>query len=301
MVALQADIIGALTLEVLRGNPSAFKERIHMARPHSGQLEVAERLRRLLHSENNPSEIAENNHKKGQDPYSLRCIPQVHGIAHDTIKFVRSILTTELNSATDNPLIFEDVEDIVSNGNFHGEYPGKALDYLAIGIHEIAQISECRLERLMDNTFSGLPSFLVKEGGLNSGFMIVQFSAASLVSENKVLCHPSTVDSIPTSACQEDHVSMGAFAARKALRVIEHVEQVVAMELMACCQAMEFLKPLKPTAPLQEVYNLLRTVVEPLERDRYMASDIEAATKLLQNGQVWDVVKPYLDDQHSHE
>jgi histidine ammonia-lyase len=303
MIALQADAISALTLDVLRGTARPFVHNIHKVRPHKGQIEVAERLRRLLHSDKNPSQISESHRfcEKVQDAYSLRCIPQVHGIVHDTIEFCQIILTTELNSATDNPLIFEELEEVISNGNFHGEYPGKVLDYLAIGVHELAQISERRLERLLNKDFSGLPPFLVKEGGLNSGFMMVQVTAASLVSENKVLCHPSTVDSIPTSGGQEDHVSMGGFAARKALRVIEHVEQVLAMEYMAACQAMEFLKPLSSSSPLQEIYKLLRTVVNPLDRDRYMAADIEAVTKLLQNGEVWDIIEPYLQGVSTEE
>jgi histidine ammonia-lyase len=204
---------------------------------------VAGRLRALLHSDLNRSEIAgkishsflnanaplfrsesHRNCGKVQDAYTLRCVPQVHGVVHDTIEFVKGIIGTEINSATDNPLVFSDVEEVISGGNFHGEYPAKVLDYLAIAIHELAQISERRLERLVNHELSGLPTFLTRNGGLNSGFMTVQLCAASLVSENKVLCHPSSADSIPTSCNQEDHVSMGGFAARKALKVVEHTE-----------------------------------------------------------------------------
>jgi len=178
-----------------------------------------------------------------QDAYTLRCVPQVHGVVHDTIEFVKSVLGTEINSATDNPLVFSDVEEVISGGvlygkktnvetnlkfillgNFHGEYPAKVLDYLAIATHELAQMSERRLERLVNHELSGLPTFLTRNGGLNSGFMTVQLCAASLVSENKVLCHPSSADSIPTSCNQEDHVSMGGFSARKALKIVEHTE-----------------------------------------------------------------------------
>ena len=191
-----------------------------------------------------------------------------------------------MNSATDNPLVFADREEIISGGNFHGEYPAKALDYLAIAVHELAQMSERRLERLVNNQLSGLPTFLTPDGGLNSGFMTVQLCAASLVSENKVLCHPSSCDSIPTSCNQEDHVSMGGFAARKALTIVEHVEAVLAMELMAACQGMEFLKPLVSTAPLNKVYQLVRTVAAPLIEDRYMQPEIEACIDLLRANKV---------------
>uniref|UniRef100_A0A158P7X9 Histidine ammonia-lyase n=1 Tax=Angiostrongylus cantonensis TaxID=6313 RepID=A0A158P7X9_ANGCA len=231
-IARQGDVIAALSLDILKGTTRAFDPDIHRLRPHKGQDISARRLRSLLHSDANPSQIAEShrNCNKVQDAYTLRCVPQVHGIVHDTIEFVRRIITTEMNSATDNPLIFADREEIISGGNFHGEYPAKALDYLAIAVHELAQMSERRLERLVNNQLSGLPTFLTPNGGLNSGLMTVQLCAASLVSENKVLCHPSSVDSIPTSCNQEDHVSMGGFSARKALTVVEHVEAVCSWE-----------------------------------------------------------------------
>ncbi|XP_064632545.1 histidine ammonia-lyase-like isoform X1 [Lineus longissimus] len=242
-IARQADIVAALTMEVLKGNPTAFDSAVHAARPHKGQIEVARRFRSVLPSEMHPSEIATDHRKRvkflAQDAYTIRCCPQVHGIVNDTIEFVRSTLTTEMNSATDNPLVFPDRNEIISAGNFHGEYPAKVLDYLAIGIHELANISERRLERLMNPAYSNrslpenpnydetpkMPAFLVSKGGLNSGFMIAHCTSAALVSENKVLCHPASVDSLSTSAGQEDHVSMGGFSARKALRVVEHVEQ----------------------------------------------------------------------------
>ncbi|KHJ93345.1 histidine ammonia-lyase [Oesophagostomum dentatum] len=295
-IARQADVIAALSLDVLKGTTRAYDPDIHKIRPHKGQILSALRLRSLLHSDANPSQIAEShrNCNKVQDAYTLRCVPQVHGIVHDTIEFVREIITTEMNSATDNPLVFADREEIISGGNFHGEYPAKALDYLAIAVHELAQMSERRLERLVNNHLSGLPTFLTPEGGLNSGFMIVQVCAAALVSENKVLCHPSSVDSIPTSCNQEDHVSMGGFAARKALTVVEHVEAVLAMELMAACQGMEFLKPLISTAPLNKVYQLVRSVSAPLTEDRFMQPEIEAVTQLLRDNKVWECVQPHL-------
>uniref|UniRef100_A0A8B9KCT0 Histidine ammonia-lyase n=1 Tax=Astyanax mexicanus TaxID=7994 RepID=A0A8B9KCT0_ASTMX len=257
-VARQADVIAALTLEVLRGTNKAFDKDVHAVRPHPGQTVVAQHFRSLLHSDIFPSEIAEDKpYDRVQDAYTLRCCPQVHGVAVDTIAFVKKILNTELNSGTDNPLVFAERGVTLSGGNFHGEYPAKALDFLSIGVHELASISERRIERLCNPSLSELPAFLVKDGGLNSGFMVAHCTAAALVSENKALCHPASVDSISTSAATEDHVSMGGWAARKALRVVEHVEQVLAIELLAACQALEFHRPLRTTAPLEKVYELL--------------------------------------------
>ncbi|MGH0121602.1 UNVERIFIED_CONTAM: hypothetical protein FKN15_006579 [Acipenser sinensis] len=260
-IARQADIIAALTLEVLKGTTKAFDSDIHELRPHPGQKEVAFRFRSLLDSDHHPSEIAESHRfcDRVQDAYTLRCCPQVHGVVNDTIAFAKNIIDTEINSATDNP----------------------ALDYLVIGVHELAAISERRIERLCNPSLSELPAFLVCEGGLNSGFMIAHCTAASLVSENKVLCHPSSVDSLSTSAATEDHVSMGGWAARKALKVVEHVEQVLSIELLAACQGIEFLRPLRTTTPLEKVYDLVRSVAKPWIRDRFMAPDIEAAHRLL--------------------
>ncbi|XP_076447679.1 histidine ammonia-lyase-like isoform X2 [Babylonia areolata] len=300
-IARQADVIAAFTLEVLKGTSRAFDSKIQSVRPHKGQIKVARRLRGLLHSETYPSEVAESHRfcDRVQDAYTLRCCPQVHGVVNDTIEFVRSLLTTEMNSATDNPMVFADMGEILSGGNFHGEYPAKSLDYLAIGVHELANMSERRIERLVNPALSELPAFLTPDGGLNSGFMLAHCTAAALVSENKVLCHPSSVDSLTTSGGTEDHVSMGGFSARKCLRVVEHVEQVLAIELLSACQAMEFLRPLKTTAPLEEVYRLVRSVVRPWNKDRFMAPDIDAVTKLLQEGKIWHKVKPMIDHYHS--
>ncbi|XP_055251729.1 histidine ammonia-lyase isoform X2 [Moschus berezovskii] len=296
-IARQADIVAALTLEVLKGTTKAFDTDIHAVRPHRGQVEVAFRFRSLLDSDHHPSEIAESHRfcDRVQDAYTLRCCPQVHGVVNDTIAFVKNIITTEINSATDNPMVFASRGETISGGNFHGEYPAKALDYLAIGVHELAAISERRIERLCNPSLSELPAFLVAEGGLNSGFMIAHCTAAALVSENKALCHPSSVDSLSTSAATEDHVSMGGWAARKALRVIEHVEQVLAIELLAACQGIEFLRPLKTTTPLEKVYDLVRSVVRPWIKDRFMAPDIEAAHRLLVEQKVWEVAAPYIE------
>ncbi|OQR68451.1 histidine ammonia-lyase-like [Tropilaelaps mercedesae] len=296
-ICRQADVICALTLEVLKGTTRAFDGDIQKIRPHWGQALVAKRLRALLHSDVHPSDIAKSHRfcNRVQDAYTMRCCPQVHGVVHDTLDFVRRIITTEMNSATDNPLVFVERNEIISGGNFHGEYPAKALDYLAIAIHELASMSERRIERLINPALSELPAFLVEDGGLNSGFMLAHCTAASLVSENKVYCHPASIDSIPTSAGTEDHVSMGGMAARKALKVVENVEHVLAIELLAACQAIEFLRPLKTTAPLEAVYNLVRIVAKPWDKDRFMAPDIDNVTILLKEGRVWDAVKPYLD------
>uniref|UniRef100_A0A672H6D4 Histidine ammonia-lyase n=1 Tax=Salarias fasciatus TaxID=181472 RepID=A0A672H6D4_SALFA len=310
-IAQQADIIAALTLDLLKGTTKAFDSDIHALRPHAGQVEVALRFRSLLDSDHHPSQIAESHRfcDRVQDAYTLMlcgerenscgllwsCSGLVHGIANDTIKFVQNIINTEINSATDNPMVFAERGETISGGNFHGEYPAKALDFLAIAVHELASISERRIERLCNPALSELPAFLVNEGGLNSGFMIAHCTAAALVSENKVLCHPSSVDSLSTSAATEDHVSMGGWAARKALRVIEHVEQVLAIELLAACQGIEFLRPLRTTTPLEKVYELVRSVVRPWIKDRFMSPDIEAVHRLLLDKKVWSVAKPYID------
>lgn len=305
--ALEADVICAMTFEALRGTTAAYNHFIHDARKHAGQREVAERMRAVLNNPLYKSEIFEKltDKKKVQDSYTLRCEPQVHGVVHDTLHFVRSIIQTELNSATDNPMIFrkEDGEPvIISGGNFHGEYPAMALDFLAIAIHEISDMSERRIERLVNSALGGLNPFLtVKErGGLDSGFMIAHCCAAALVSENKVLTHPGVVDSISTSAGQEDHVSMGGFCARKAIEVTENVENVIAIELLAACQGVWLLGE-KPTEPLQKVYDLVREVVTPYTRDRFMSPDIKAVHKLVKENKVWEVVAPYIEKYQEWE
>ncbi|NXD28841.1 HUTH lyase, partial [Spelaeornis formosus] len=298
-IARQADIIAALTLEVLKGTTRAFDTDIHAVRPHRGQAEVAFRFRSLLDSDHHPSEIAESHRfcDRVQDAYTMRCYILITDRYHSCkLHFICVGLNFSLK------MVFAEREETISGGNFHGEYPAKALDYLAIGVHELAAISERRIERLCNPSLSELPAFLVTEGGLNSGFMIAHCTAAALVSENKALCHPSSVDSLSTSAATEDHVSMGGWAARKALRVIEHVEQVLAIELLAACQGIEFLRPLRTTTPLEKVYDLVRSVVRPWIKDRFMAPDIEAAHRLLVEQKasagfwlVWEVAKPYIE------
>jgi histidine ammonia-lyase len=296
MLAKTADIICAITLDALEGTVKAYDPQIHNARPHKGQIRSAQHMRSLLHSATYPSTISLNhaNCNRVQDAYSLRCAPQVHGVAYDTLTFVKGIIETEMNSATDNPMVFADTEMILSGGNFHGEFPSKALDYLAIAVHELANISERRVERLVNSTLSGLPAFLVKEGGLNSGFMIAHCTSAALVSENKTLAHPASIDSIPTSAEKEDHVSMGGWAARKCLKIVENVENVLAIELLAACQGIDLRRPLRTTAPLEAVHALVRTKVATWEKDRYLHPDIEAAAEMIRSGQVVAAVEHFL-------
>jgi len=303
-LAKQTDIVAALSLEALRGTPRAYYPTIHRARPHCGQMYSAAILRNLLHNpskgEEYSSQIATSHKDCGrvQDAYTLRCAPQVHGVVHDTLRFVRMVLSVEINSGTDNPMIFPDNDpsfEIISGGNFHGEYPAKVLDYLAIAISELGNMSERRIERLNNPDLSGLPAFLMgTDPGLNSGFMIPHCTAAALVSENKVLCHPSSVDSLSTSAAKEDHVSMGGYAARKALEVVNNVETIIAIELMCAAQGIDLLRPLKSTLPLEELHKMVRSVVPVLEKDRFMKPDIDACLQLVQQNMVWKAVEDYI-------
>jgi histidine ammonia-lyase len=297
-LAISADVITALTLEALQGTVAAYFPEIHRARPHAGQSLSAKTMRCLSHSSIYPSEnaISHAHCKKVQDAYSLRCAPQVHGVVYDTINFARGILETEMNSATDNPMVFSDTGNIQSGGNFHGEYPAKALDFLTIAVHELANISERRVERLVNSTLSGLPAFLVEEGGLNSGFMIAHCTSAALVSENKTLSHPASVDSIPTSAEKEDHVSMGGWAARKCLQVVANVETVLAIEYLAAAQGLHLRRPLRSNEPIEAIYSLLRddAKVGPWNCDRYMNPDIEAARKLIEDRRLASLAQPYI-------
>ena len=231
-----ADIVAALTVEALNGVTDAYDYRVHRVRPHQGQINTAKNLLYLLESSQMTTRQGDI---RVQDAYSLRCIPQIHGASKDAIKYVEDKVNIEMNSATDNPLIFEDTKDVISGGNFHGQPMALSFDFLGIALSELANVSERRLERLVNPALSKLPGFLSENGGLNSGFMIVQYSAAALVSENKILAHPASVDSIPSSANQEDHVSMGTIAARKAREILENTRKVLAMELFAACQAID--------------------------------------------------------------
>ena len=277
-----ANITSAMTLEALRGTAVAFDAKIHALRPHPGQIEVAKILRDLL-DHPKKSEIARSHADcdKVQDPYSLRCIPQVHGATLDTIRFVREIVEREINSVTDNPLIFPKEGEILSGGNFHGQYLAVGMDYLSIAMAEMGSISEQRIEKLVNPAISDLPAFLMMKSGINSGFMIVQVAAASIVSENKTLCHPASVDSIPTSADKEDHVSMGAWAARKCLTVIKNVERVISMELMAATQGVDLLRPLKTTKKLEAVKKQIRTKVPFFTEDAPFYESMEQISEIV--------------------
>lgn len=291
----QGDVVAALSLEALHGSFKAFDERIHKTRPHSGQLHVAKRMRQLFTCGESEINQSHKDCKMVQDAYTLRCIPQVHGVIYDTIEFVKSILEVEINSATDNPMVFDN--DIVSGGNFHGEYPAKACDYLTIAIAELGNISERRTARMIDNQLSShLPGFLVEKGGLNSGFMMAQVTAASLASENKVLCHPSSSDTIPTSASKEDHVSMGGFSARKLLSVVDNVEYIVAIELLCSAQAFSFSYPLKSTKPLENLYSNIRKEVPIYKEDRNISKDMEIAKEFIMKEKVWESVKEFIEN-----
>lgn len=281
-----AEVAGAMSLEGLRGTPDAFRAEVQDARPHPGQRESAERLRSLLRE----SEIRES-HRHGdprvQDAYSLRCMPQVHGAARQALSYTRQVLEVEVNSATDNPLVFAEEGLIVSAGNFHGQIVAQALDLMVIALADLAAMSERRVERLLNPDLSGLPAFLTPEPGLRSGLMIAQVTVADLLGELRVLAHPTSIDSVPTSANQEDHISMSMGAARKARRAVECVETIVAVELLTAAQALEFLKPLAPGKGVQEAYDTLRSRVSALDEDRELAPDIEAATELVRAGRFY--------------
>jgi histidine ammonia-lyase len=273
-----ADVVCALTLDAMAGTDAAFDPAVHCARPHPGQGVSAARLLTLLVG----SEIRESHRECGrvQDAYSLRCSPQVHGAGRDALEQAHRVLEIELNSATDNPMVFAEGR-LISGGNFHGAPIAAVFDYLTATLTDLASISERRLARMVDTDLSGLPRFLSPDAGLNSGFMMVQVSAAALVSECKTLAHPASVDSIPTSAGQEDHVSMSTWAARKLWRVVELTRQVLGMEYLAAVQALEFQRPLKTSPALEEAAARLRERVPRLEDDRYMAPDMAVAGDLV--------------------
>lgn len=274
-----ADLIAAMSLEALQGSIKPFDERIHEIRPHKGQQEVARNVRELLVE----SEILESHRHCGkvQDPYCLRCVPQVHGASRDGLRYCRQTIETELNSVTDNPLVFEN-GDIISGGNFHGQPLALTLDHAKIALAEFASISERRTYLLLEG-HDGLPELLMEETGINSGFMIPQYTAASLVSENKVLCHPSSVDSIPTSLGQEDHVSMGSISALKLLEVFENVEQVLAIELFTAAQALDFRKPLRPGRGVEIAHEFVRDQIPHATTDHYFKDDIDKAVRVVQD------------------
>jgi histidine ammonia-lyase len=287
-LARVADLSGAASLDAARGSDAAFDARVVDVRPHPGARAAAANLRGLLSG----SAIRESHRGCGkvQDNYALRCMPQVHGAARDAFTHAREVLEREMNSATDNPLVFPARGDIVSGGNFHGAPVGFVLDYAAIAATDLASIAERRIEKLMNPATSDLPAFLVAEGGLHSGLMMAQVVAASLVSECKTLAHPASVDSIPTSADKEDHVSMSPIAARKLAAIVANLEQVLAIELMAAFQAMEFLRPLSSSDRIERVRRAFRRVVKPWNRDRILSVDLEASRGFLDSDAVKNVV-----------
>jgi len=306
MLVDSADVIGALTLDALRGTDAAFDERIHKARPHRGQLQTAENLRKLLEG----SQIRESHRdcQRVQDAYSLRCMPQVHGAVRDTLSHCRDVMETEINSAVDNPLVFahpraiggratgtvldEAAGDVISGGNFHGEPVAFALDFLAIAVSALAGISERRLERLVNPALNeGLPPFLAAGAGLNTGFMMPQVTAAALVSENKVLAHPASVDSITTSGNKEDFVSMGMHASTKLKRVVDNSRYVLALEAMAAAQALDFLAPLKTSKRGQIAYAAIRAVSEKIDTDRIMYQDFARIADVIASGKVAEALR----------
>jgi histidine ammonia-lyase len=280
-----ADIAGALSLEAVRGTNRAFDSRIQDARPHPGQIAAAAHLRELTgHSEIMASHRFDDH--RVQDPYSLRCMPQVHGASRDAIAYVRRVIEVEMNSATDNPLVFAEEGDVISGGNFHGQPVALALDFAAIALAEIASISERRIEAMLDPNFSELPPFLTRHAGVASGFMVSQYTAAALVSENKVLAHPASVDSIPTSANQEDHVSMGVTAALKAREILRNVETVLAIELLCAAEGIDYRRPLRSSPRLEAVHALIRSELPRLDRDRPLYPDIACMTLMVRDGRV---------------
>jgi histidine ammonia-lyase len=283
LLSKTADIGCAMAIEALRGSPRPFRAAVHRVRPHRGQQDTATNLRRLLRG----SKIVPSHRDCGrvQDAYSLRCAPQIHGAAKDAIQFVRGVLLTEADAVTDNPLVFAD-GDVISAGNFHGQPVSQAMDFLKIAVSTLANVSERRTENLVNPDISGLPPFLAAEPGVESGLMIQQVVAAALASENKSLAHPASVDTIPTSANREDHVSMGVTAARHAARVVANTANVLAIELIAGAAGLDCGEPLRPGDGVAVAQRALREVVAPLVHDRYLAPDLAAAADLILSGRL---------------
>lgn len=275
-----ADILATVSLEALQGSIAPFDDRIHQLRKHPGQALVAENVRKLLAD----SEILESHRNCGkvQDPYCLRCVPQVHGASRDAIAHASDIIETEMNSVTDNPLVFEN-GDIISGGNFHGQPLALAMDYAAMALAELGSISERRIYLLLEG-HDGLPTLLMEDTGINSGFMIPQYTAAALVSENKVLCHPASVDSIPSSLGQEDHVSMGSISATKLLEVFRNVEHILSIELLTAVQALDFRKPLRPGRGVEIFHEQVRGLIPHTDEDTYFRELMDKSLEMVQNG-----------------
>lgn len=283
-LATLADVAGAMSLEALKGTAVAFDARVTAVRAHPGAAAAAANLRRL--AADSPIHASHANCEKLQDAYSLRCMPQVHGASRDALTHVAEVVTRECNAVTDNPLVFADTDAVISAGNFHGQPVALVMDFAKVAIAELANISERRVEHMLDPAVSGLPAFLSSQGGLNSGLMISQYTAASLVSENKVLAHPASVDSIPTSANQEDHVSMGTTSARQCAMILENSTWVIAIELLNAAQALDFHRPLRPGPGVGAARDALRMVVPTLEADRILTPDLDAVRDLMLSGRL---------------
>lgn len=283
-----ADISASLTMEALQGIMDAFDSKVHKARGHSGQIKTAENINKIL---NGSKLTTRQGDLRVQDAYSLRCISQVHGAVRDSIEYVHSVIEKEINAATDNPLIFPETDEVISAGNFHGEPIALVMDFLGIALSEIASISERRLERLVNCQLNDLPAFLSPNGGLHSGFMIVQYAAASLVSENKVYAHPASVDSIPSSANQEDHVSMGTTAARKCRDILDNAQKVIALETFTASQAIDFRDTTKLSPATGKVYKRIREDVKFIKNDTVMYTIIETFDKWIKDAIFVDIVE----------
>jgi histidine ammonia-lyase len=287
-----ADVATALSLDALRGSPVAFDSRIMQARPHAGSVITARNIERL----NRGSEIRESHRSpdvdpRVQDPYSLRCAPQVHGAVRDSLAQVGAIVAIEINSATDNPLVFAETGDVLSGGNFHGQPLAMAADQMAVGLATLGGISERRIEQMTNPQTSMLPAFLVREAGLNSGFMILQVTAAALASEMRALAAPHSVGSIPTSANQEDYVSMGMGAARRSQPMLANLRNILAIELLAACQGIDFLAPLRPGLEARKAYDIVRSISKRVDSDRSLAPDIEAVSAAIDAAKFSDVIR----------
>ena len=286
-LAKLADVACAMSLEVLMGSNSEFDPRIHQIRPHPGQIASAENMLRL--TADSEFILSHEGCARVQDAYTLRCSPQIHGASKDAVLHARNVVDIEINSSTTNPLIFTDTREVRLGGNFHGQPIAMAADYLSMGIAELGNVSERRIERLVNPQLSELPAFLVKNGGLNSGFMIAQYTAAALVSENKVLAHPACVDSIPTSANKEDHVSMGTIAIRQCREILDNVEHVLAVEMLCAAQAYDLLteeKKMKGGRGTRTAYQVIRESISYLEEDRELSVDIEKMVALIRSGKL---------------
>ena len=288
-LAVVSDIAASMSLEALKGTRAPFDPRVTAVRPHPGAVAAAANVLRI--SDHSPIHASHANCDKIQDAYSLRCVPQVHGASRDAIEHVATVLTREINAVTDNPLVFADDDHVVSAGNFHGQPVAVAMDYAKIAIAELANIAERRVEHMLDPAVSGMPAFLARQGGLHSGLMISQYTAASLVSENKVLAHPASVDSIPTSANQEDHVSMGTTAARQAAMILENSRWVLAVEVLNAAQALDFHAPLEPGPGVKAAVRAVREVVPPLDADRLMTGDLAAVREMIVDRRLRDAVE----------